>query len=113
MVDLPAAGAPVMPRMTRPVWGTSCRARSARRSITPSGSRANLARAPFEQTGRNPLVHGRRPVTVDAAEEQLRRGATQRFGVLRHDGDARLEQVGERNLVKAHQPNLVMQVKPL
>jgi hypothetical protein len=47
------------------------------------------------------MMFGRRPITVKAAEEDLRGGAPDGSGILSDDCDPRLQQIGQQDVVEA------------
>src|SRR5439155_3812984 len=57
------------------------------------------------------VVHRRRGVAVEAAEELIRGRSTERLGVLRNDGDRGGEHVRQRDVVEADQGNLVLALR--
>src|SRR5437879_12617378 len=74
-------------------------------------SRTDLARAARDQAGRDHLVHRWRSVAVDAPEKQLSGGSAHRDRILRHYGDAWLDQIGIGTFVKSNEPHLRMEVE--
>jgi len=57
-------------------------------------------------------MRGRRSVSIEAAEEELGSRPAHGAWILRDDGEARVEQVGQQDVVKADQPHLVVLPHP-
>src|ERR1700694_3796110 len=86
--------------------------RARRRHRSRRGSRPDLARAPRNQKCGNDVMRGWRSVSVEAAEEQLGGCPAHCTWILRDDCEARVEQVGQQDVVKPDKPHLVMLPQP-
>src|SRR5437588_9305771 len=87
------------------------RYRAALAKYSQRRSRTDLARAARDQAGRDHLVHRWRTVAVDAPEKQMSGGSAHRDRILRHYGDAWLDQIGIGNFVKSNERHLAMEVE--